>query len=131
MKSKIFFLSILGVVMACSGKPEPGELLKKANEIHVASVKLQEELENDLDSLKKLPDLKLQADSLTEVLKNWEAALIEIEGFEHEHKHGEHHHHKHSPKSNMTDEQMLEYQQNTESAIVELRESVLKLKSKK
>jgi len=131
MKSKIFFLSIFGVVMACSGKQETSELLKKANEIHFASVKLEEEIENDLDSLKKLPELKLKADSLAEVLENWEAALIEIEGFEHEHKHGEHHHHKHSPASDMTDEQMLEYQQNTKSAIVELRESVLKLKSKK
>lgn len=131
MKSKIFFLSIFGIVMACSGKQEPSDLLKKANEIHVASVKLQEEIENDLDSLKKLPELKLKADSLVEVLENWEAALIEIEGFEHEHKHGEHHHHKHSPAPDMTDEQMLEYQQNTKSAIVELRESVLKLKAKK
>lgn len=53
MKSKIFFLSIFGVLMACSRKKEPSELLKKANEIHISSVKLQEELENDLDSLKK------------------------------------------------------------------------------
>ncbi|GAB2610229.1 hypothetical protein GCM10027035_03110 [Emticicia sediminis] len=131
MKSKIFFLSIFGIVMACSGKQEPSELLKKANEIHVASVKLQEEIEYGLDSLKKMPELKLKADSLAEVLENWEAALIEIEGFEHEHKHGEHHHHEHSPAPDMTDEQMLEYQQNTKSAIIELRESVLKLKSKK
>lgn len=131
MKSKIFFLSVFGIVMACSGKQEPSDLLKKANEIHVTSVKLQEELENDLDSLKKLPELKLKADSLAEVLESWEAALIEIEGFEHEHKHGEHHHHKHSPAPDMTDEQMLEYQQNTKSAIVELQQSVLKLKSKK
>lgn len=131
MKSKIYCVGILGVIIACSGKQEPSELLKKANEIHVASVKLQEEIENDLDSLKKLPELKLQADSLAEVLENWEASLIEIEGFEHEHKHGEHHHHKHSPAPNMTDEQMLEYQQNTKSAIIELRESILKLKSKK
>lgn len=131
MKSKIYGVGILGVIMACSGKQGPSELLKKANEIHVASVKLREEIENDLDSLKKLPELKIQADSLAEVLENWEAALIEIEGFEHEHKHGEHHHHKHSPASDMTDEQMLEYQQNTKSAIIELRESVLKLKSKK
>jgi hypothetical protein len=131
MKSKIFFVSILGVVMACSGKPQPSDLLIKANEIHVASMKLQEEIENDLDSLKKLPELKLKADSLAEVLENWEVALIEIEGFEHEHKHGEHHHHKHSPAPDMSDEQMLEYQQNTKSAIIELRESVLKLKSKK
>lgn len=83
MKSKIYCVGILGVIMACSGKQEPSELLKKANEIHVASVKLQEEIENDLDSLKKLPELKLQADSLAEVLENWEASLIEIEGFEH------------------------------------------------
>lgn len=131
MKSKIFFLSIFGIVMACSGKQEPSDLLKKANEIHVASVKLQEEIENDLDSLKKLPELKPKADSLAEVLENWEAALVEIEGFEHEHKHGEHHHHKHSPAPDMTDEQMLEYQQNTKSAIVELQQSVLKLKAKK
>jgi hypothetical protein len=131
MKSKIFFVSIFGVLMACSGKQEPSELLKKANEIHVASVKLQEEIENDLDSLKKLPELKQKADSLAEVLENWEVALIEIEGFEHEHKHVEHHHHKHSPAPDMSDEQMLEYQQNTKNAIVELRESVLKLKSKK
>lgn len=131
MRSKIYCVGILGVLMACSGKQEPSELLKKANEIHVASVKLQEEIEIDLDSLKKLPELKFQADSLAEVLENWEAALIEIEGFEHEHKHGEHHHHKHSPAPDMTDEQMLEYQQNTKSAIIELRESVLKLKSKK
>ena len=131
MKSKIFFVSIFGVLMACSGKQEPSELLKKANEIHVASVKLQEEIENDLDSLKKLPELKQKADSLAEVLENWEVALIEIECFEHEHKHVEHHHHKHSPAPDMSDEQMLEYQQNTKNAIVELRESVLKLKSKK
>ncbi|MFY7908921.1 MAG: hypothetical protein ACOVO2_05195 [Emticicia sp.] len=131
MKSKIYCVGILGVIMACLGKQEPSELLKKANEIHVASVKLQEEIENDLDSLKKLPELKIQADSLAEVLENWEASLIEIEGFEHEHKHGEHHHHKHSPAPDMTDEQMLEYQQNTKSEIIELRESVLKLKSKK
>jgi hypothetical protein len=111
MKSKIFCVGILGV--------------------HVESIKMQEEIERDLDSLKKLPEFKVQADSLAEILENWEAALIEIEGFEHVHKHGEHHHHKHSPAPDMTDEQMLEYQQNTKSAIVELRESILKLKLKK
>ena len=131
MKSKVFYVGILAILMACSEKKEPSELLKKANEIHVTSVKLQEELENNLDSLKKLPKLKIQADSLGEVLENWEAALIEIEGFEHEHKHDGHHHHKHSPAPDMTDKQMLKYQQNTKNAIVELQESVLKLKSKK
>ena len=131
MKSKIFCVGILGVMMACSEKQGSSDLLEKANEIHIESIKMQEEIERDLDSLKKLPEFKVQADSLAEILENWEAALIEIEGFEHVHKHGEHHHHKHSPAPDMTDEQMLEYQQNTKSAIVELRESILKLKLKK
>ena len=131
MKSKKLGIVIVGAIMACSGKKEPSELLTRANEIHLESVELHEEIENDLDSLRKLPELKVQADSLAEVLENWEAALIEIEGFEHEHKHGEHHHHKHSPAPDMNDEQMLGYQQNTKKAIEELDEAVKNLTKQK
>lgn len=128
MKLKISFLLLVGLPLSCTNNNEPNQLLKDANTIHLESLKIQEQIESQLDSLKKLPNFKFKADSLAEVLEEWEGALLEVEGFEHVHKHNEHHDHKHTVAPTMSDQQMLEYQQNTKKAIEELERSILKLK---
>ena len=131
MKSKIFLSAFLLCLSACLGKmEEPSQMLKNAHTIHLEAVMIQEQVEVRLDSLKKMPAFKIKADSLAEILKEWETALLEVQGFEHKHKHSEHHHHTHN-SPNLNDQQMLEYQQNTKKAIEELGRAIETLKSKK
>jgi hypothetical protein len=127
MKKISLFLTFLGL-MACGKSPQDNPVLVEANQIHLEAIEVQEQVEGqlkNLDSLKNtLQDktLKAKIDSMQQIFQSWEAALVEIEGFEHEQHEGHHHHHQ--PAPNMTDESMLEYQKNAKKAIQDFKKNL-------
>lgn len=117
------FLSIV----ACSSKKEPGELLVKANEVHLEAVSTYEQTHERFDALKKSAEeqndsLSLaRLDSIHEVLHQWKDGLYEVPGFDHAHDHSDGDHaHEHKVAPQMTDQSMLDYQQNAKAAIDEI-----------
>ncbi|MCE7040339.1 hypothetical protein [Dyadobacter sp. CY312] len=117
----LLLLSFFAMLQACSGNSEKSELLAEANQLHLESVEIHENLEKKLNLMlakeKDLSRLKT-LDSLHNLIELWETGLVEVPGFEHAHSHGAHHEHKAAPA--MTEESMLEYQKNGKEAIQEL-----------
>jgi hypothetical protein len=124
-----FIILFIAISLGCSSKDQPSEVLVKANEIHLEALKIQKEIQKELDSLKNIPEWSIKADSLDKVLKSWEASLVEIEGFEHEgHNHEHNHEHNHDHSQKMSDEEMLDYQTNAKNALLDLKKGLDELK---
>lgn len=128
--TKIFILFFVIATFACSSQQDKNDILSEANRVHLQAAEIHHRLENQLDSAKTATHdssrIKM-LDSLSNLVELWEESMIEVPGFEHEHDHsGGHHHHK--PAPSMTDESMLEYQQNAHTAIRELEKSFNDLK---
>ncbi|REA60853.1 hypothetical protein DSL64_13170 [Dyadobacter luteus] len=127
---KIFILFFVIATFACSSQQDKSDVLSEANRVHLLASEIHHRLENQLDSAKTATHDSFRIkmlDSLSNLVELWEESMIEVPGFEHEHDHsGEHHHHK--PAPSMTDESMLEYQQNAHTAIRELEKSFNDLK---
>lgn len=127
---KIFILLIALFYGTCSGKKAQNDLLVKANQIHLEAAGIHKRLEKQLDSARSVSRDSAyigSLDSLTRLVELWESAMVEVPGFEHEHDHSETHHH-HNTAPAMTDESMLEYQENAQTAIRELQKSFNDLK---
>lgn len=126
---KTIIIVLVGI-FACSKSPQDNSTLVEANKIHLEAIKIQEEIEDKittLDSLKNTinnPATILKIDSSKKLFEEWKESVLEVEGFEHE-EHEHHHHHKETPK--MSDELMLDYQRNTQKAIIELNAEFEKL----
>jgi hypothetical protein len=123
----IVILSFFALLQACSGNSEKSELLLQANQLHLESVEIHENLEKKLSLMlaKEKDPLRLKTlDSLHNLIELWETGLVEVPGFEHEHshEHGAHHEHKTAPA--MTEESMLEYQKNGKEAILDLESAL-------
>jgi hypothetical protein len=126
---KKLIILFIAISLGCSSKDQPSEVLVKANEIHLEALKIQKEIQIELDSLKKIPEWSDKADSLDKVLKSWEASLVEIEGFEHEgHNHEHNHDHNHDHSQKMSDKEMLDYQTNAKNALLDLKKGLDELK---
>lgn len=119
------------LLFSCSQTNEPSETLKQANEVHNEALAIFSEAHALHHSLKKRAaestDERLAArlDSIHALLHGWEDGVYEVPGFEHEHGgegHSHEHSHKHAPS--MTDQSMLEYQENAKKAIEEIRDAL-------
>ena len=118
----LLILSIFTMLESCSGNSEKSELMIKANQLHLESVEIHENLEKKLSLMlakEKDPSRLKTVDSLRNLIELWETSLVEVPGFEHSHEHGAHHEHKPAPA--MTDESMLEYQKKGKEAIQEIQ----------
>lgn len=116
---------------SCSGRNEKSHELIEANRLHLEAIKISGQLEQKLDSLsaRAKDDLaKSQIDSLKDLIEVWEESMIEVPGFAHAHDHA-HGAHSHKSAPPMTDESMLDYQRQSREAIIELKESVTKLRN--
>lgn len=124
----IIILPFFAMLQACSGNSEKSEPLVQANQLHLESVVIHENLEKKLNLMlakEKDPSRLKTLDSLHNLIELWETGLIEVPGFEHNHEHGAHHEHKAAQA--MTEESMLEYQKNGKEAIRDLEAALNKL----
>jgi hypothetical protein len=126
MKTINILLALLPatVFFACSPEKKKNDILIQANHLHIESVAIHAEVTKELAAIKlATPGAKSEKalDSLNRLLKIWEQSLVEVPGFEHDHE-GHDHHHNAAPK--MTDQSMLEYQQNTKDAIEDLSKAL-------
>ena len=122
------------MLTSCSNEKAKSEALIEANKVHLESVKIHESVEKEIAEKNKRAtesndsSLLLKLDSVHHLVELWEDSIVEVPGFEHEHHHGKgEHHHEHKAVPQMTDESMLEYQQNTKMAIQELQMSLKQL----
>lgn len=124
----LVFFSML--TTACGKNMGKSEELIKANKIHLESMHIHENIEENLEEKKqealesKNSILIHKLDSLGDILELWEEGVVEVPGFEHEHHHEKGEHHEHKAAIQMTDESMLEYQKNSKQAIEELLEEI-------
>ena len=100
------------ILLACGGSEED-KLLHEAADIHMEAIKIQKEMEPELEQLRQMSNsIQIQGKELTQEeitftkevtslerrLQYWEENHIEVPGFEHgEHDHsGHNHNHDHS-----------------------------------
>jgi len=130
MSSKLFACLHM-MLCGCHGGEEKSGALIQANELHLESMAIQENLQKELVVLKSKAVeendtiVMAKTDSLLVLMKLWEDGVSEVPGFEHTHHDG-HHAQKHAPR--MTDESMLEYQRSAKKAIEEMAKEVDKIK---
>lgn len=127
----IFSLAICLIAASCSRQDEKSPQLVEANRLHLEAIEISKELEVQLESLSlqaKDDVEKSQIDSLKTLINVWEENVIEVPGFAHAHDHA-HGAHSHKSAPPMTDESMLDYQQQSREAIMELKEAIAKIDS--
>ncbi|TKT93887.1 hypothetical protein [Dyadobacter frigoris] len=130
MKIKNILLATLLIIIicACQKTNYKGPELILANEIHLESIRIHENIETEITEKKQKALINKdlvrvqKLDSLSAILELWEDGVVEVPGFGHEHHQGEHHEHKLAVQ--MTDESMLEYQKNSKQAIEELQQEI-------
>ncbi|GLU50894.1 hypothetical protein Dfri01_03550 [Dyadobacter frigoris] len=130
MKIKNILLATLLIIIicACQKTNYKGPELILANEIHLESIRIHENIETEITEKKQKAIINKdlvrvqKLDSLSAILELWEDGVVEVPGFGHEHQQGEHHEHKLAVQ--MTDESMLEYQKNSKQAIEELQQEI-------
>ena len=124
----LIFFSILTI--ACGKNKDKSKELIRANEIHLASMQIHENIEEDLEAKKQEATKNKDSvsiyklDSLGKILELWEEGVVEVPGFEHEHHHEKGELHEHKTGVQMTDESMLEYQKSSKQAIEELQKEI-------
>lgn len=117
------------LAVSCTGKSNRKAIADKANAVHLEAIALYDEAHTLHDSLKQEAQVKMDSlligklDSIHDVMHDWEKGLYEVPGYEHSHSD---HDHKHEHKSvpNMTNESMLDYQNNAKEAISEIKEAL-------
>lgn len=127
----IFLLAIYLIIASCARQDEKSPQLVEANRLHLEAIEISKELEVRLENLSsqaKDDVEKSQIDSLKNLIEVWEENMIEVPGFPHAHDHA-HGAHEHNSAPPMTDESMLDYQQQSREAIIELKEAIAKLDS--
>jgi hypothetical protein len=125
-------LAILFIILisSCNHSNSKSPELIEANEMHLESMRIHENIESQIIEQKKQATKKedfskvKKLDSLSVILELWEAGIVEVPGFEHEHHHGKGEHQEHKAELKMTDESMLEYQKNSKQAIEELQKEI-------
>ncbi|KAA0992610.1 hypothetical protein [Dyadobacter aurulentus] len=106
----------------CTPDHGKSDELIQANNLHLESIAIAENLEEKLVTLRKDhrdPAVMARIDSLLNVIEAWQEAVIEVPGFKHHHEH-----HEHKPAPEMTDQSMLDYQKNAKEAIMEVSDKV-------
>lgn len=121
MKTFLYLRVLAGILflISCSGEQDT---LKQAHEVHLESAATAQELHKTLSILQNRalpPSQKSRVDSLSQLLDQWQEALLEVPGFEHEHTHEGPHEHKPAPA--MTAESMLDYQIQAKEAILSIQ----------
>lgn len=132
---KIIFLLIAGfVVCACSSQSSKDKaILVAANQIHLESEAIQEQIEPEIEKIDSLRNLLLarktaKADSLAMNLmrlkadfENWEKNFFAVPGFEHKNEEVHGHHHDHTPAPELPADKMLEVQEEIKSNIERIK----------
>lgn len=116
MKAIVILFAV--VCFACS---EGNADLESAHELHVEAMAIGKEVKREIELLKADSTSLAQADSLSALLQAWEAAVVEVPGFDHVHEEGQHHHHN---GVNIRESEQLDYQQQSLEAIIELKNSL-------
>jgi len=127
----IFLLATCLLTVSCARQDEKTTQLIEANRLHLEAIEISKELEVRLESLASQAEddvEKSQIDSLKNLIEVWQENVIEVPGFAHAHDHA-HGAHSHKSAPPMTDQSMLDYQQQSREAIIELKEAVSKLSS--
>ncbi len=126
---------VLLFTAACSGGSGRNPTLDAANRAHLEAIDLYTQAHHLYDSLKK--DARERADtalvsrldSIHDIMHNWEEGLYEVPGYAHSHHddddHGHKHEHKTAPK--MTDQSILDYQENARQAILDIKDGLEKI----
>ena len=123
---KVISVIIFAFFASCHGEnEEDAHHLRQAVEIHKAMMEIEEQFENQLDSLKSFSHHAVEIrDSLQVIEKDfelWEKNVVEVPGDDSAdaHDHGHEHHHE---KENLqvTPEQMVEIQKELKSNLEKL-----------
>lgn len=133
----IFILMAGFAVCACSSQSsKDNAILVAANQIHLESEAIQEQIEPEIEKIDSLRNLLLarktaKADSLAMNLmklkadfENWEKNFFAVPGFEHKNEdvHGRHHDHTAAPE--LPADKMLEVQEEIKSNIERIKTNV-------
>jgi hypothetical protein len=116
MKKSILLLTIF--ILSC-GKSKAD--LEAAHDTHLEAMVIAKQLKTEMKTLQTNPETAVKADSLSILLHDWEAAVVEVPGFDHVHEEGHTHNHN---GVDIRDEEQLKYQQQTLEAIKELQKSL-------
>ncbi len=123
---------ILLWVVACGGSGH-NPTLDQAHEVHLEAIGLYDGAHRLYDSLRSDAGAKgntllvSRLDSIHEVMHEWAEALYEIPGYAHAHSDSHDHGHAHKTVPKMTDQSMLDYQQDARRAISEIKRDLEKL----
>lgn len=126
MRLRVISIIIFAFFASCHGEnEEDAHHLRQAVAIHKAMMEIEEQFENQLDSLKSFSHHAVEIrDSLQVIEKDfelWEKNVVEVPGDDsaEAHDHGHEHHHK---KENLqvTPEQMVEIQKELKSNLEKL-----------
>ena len=127
---KLFMLTL---VFACSSTAHNEEIIQQSIELHEAAMKTSQEVVNDIKAMEAMTD-SLQEDTMwlqdslanvKEAFAVWEESIVEVPGHDdHDHHHHDHeghdHDHDHSASPDLTDEMVLEIQQEMKDQIEKL-----------
>lgn len=116
MKAIIILSAV--ICFACS---ERNTDLEAAHKAHLEAMAIGKEVRKEIELLKADSTSLAQADSLAALLQAWEAAVVEVPGFDHVHEEGHHHHHN---GINIRESEQLNYQKQSLAAIRELKNSL-------
>lgn len=126
MRLKVIGVIVFAFFVSCHGEnKEDAHHLQQAVEIHKAMMEIEEQFENQLDSLKSFSHHAVEIrDSLQVIEKDfelWEKNVVEVPGDDSEeaHDHGHEHHHE-KENLHVTPEQMVEIQKELKSNLEKL-----------
>ena len=126
MRFKVISVVVFAFFVSCHGEnKEDAHHLQQAADIHKAMMEIEEQFENQLDSLKSFSHHAVEIrDSLQVIEKDfelWEKNVVEVPGDDSEEAH-DHGHGHHGEKENLqvTPEQMVEIQKELKSNLEKL-----------
>ena len=135
-------LLVLAILLGCTGKSEESELHRQSVAQHELALKTSKKVIDAIADLEKRKELlsdslsSAMADSIKSIRADWtlwEESIVEVPGHEHDHHHHDHeghdhhHDHDHSPAPDLTEEMVLEIQQELVAGITRLDERVQRL----
>ncbi len=126
-------LFILTFVFACTSTAHDSEIIKQSIELHEAALKVSQGVVDDIKTMDALTDslsddtvvLKDSLVNIKQAFDAWEESIVEVPGHD-DHDHHDHHghdhdhDHDHAPSPDLTDEMVLEIQQEMKDQIEKL-----------
>lgn len=116
MKVSQFVVFTLILFMGCTTQSVD---LEQAQEVHLEAMEIAKVLRSDLTDMKSDSTQVVKADSLLNILNDWQAGVAEVPGFPHVHEEGHSHNH-----IQVRDSEQLNHQKQSLAAIKELKNSL-------